>query len=281
MKGSTFDAALAMIDRFVVAEPERTGLSLTHPRLQDYLAREVFDASEQQDLLGRLIAWCDQWRKHHDWYAVVHGAAHKINAAIDLADLIAVGSELRATDYQDARVKEAGDAPGLFHDVDEVVAALSVHPDLTVDALVVAAVAAGDTRHRWFAPEPVFDLARQGALRQAVQRLGLLPGGQRWRDAAALVVAWVGATTKAKEAPRDRGRDRPHHPRTGASRAPVRAGGRGARRRARARPDVMAASARASEEKPADAGQRRAGAPGRIRRPRTGHPRTTTDARLH
>jgi tetratricopeptide (TPR) repeat protein len=70
-----FDATLGKVQRYVVGERE-SGYVLSHPRFQDYLAREQIREADQRPYRQSLLAYCARWREHKHPYALRYYAEH-------------------------------------------------------------------------------------------------------------------------------------------------------------------------------------------------------------
>lgn len=195
LSGFTIDSALDKLRRFLIGDPSRAGVALSHWRLQQYLADDVLSPKERERALTTLLAWCDRWSGHHARYALTHVAAHQMEHAStprEFADLVRL---LADPSYQRARIELADDTVNLFGDLHGVSSQLAGQDPVPVVALTVAGLEPNRARDRWLRPEEVFELARRGRVEDAVRRLGLLgpqpvPG---WRHAAILLMAWVAA----------------------------------------------------------------------------------------
>jgi hypothetical protein len=93
------------------------------------------------------------------------------------------------------------DLAALQADLDRTLRAAAADLDPTALRLIPkAAFALIDFRRRELRPEPLFAAASEGEVDSAAGRLDLFEADERWRQAARLALAWLGATVNATKA---------------------------------------------------------------------------------
>lgn len=104
-------------------------------------------------------------------------------------------------DFQRIHQAKLQDLADLRHDVDLALLTVSVDPDpLAIPLVIEMALASVSFQKTWLSPEPIFELARQGNIEAAEQRLNLFAMEPEWYQVAALTVAWLASQSNLTEA---------------------------------------------------------------------------------
>jgi hypothetical protein len=104
-------------------------------------------------------------------------------------------------DFQRIHQAELQDLAALQHDVEQALRTVAVDPDPSAVPLVIEmALASISFQKTWLRPEPIFDLARQGNIEAAEQRLNLFAMESEWYQVAVLTVAWLASQSNLIEA---------------------------------------------------------------------------------
>jgi len=197
LSGFTFDNALDSVRRFVVGDADR-GFSLSHWRFQDYLSRRVLTANDQRPYRDRLREWCGHWRDNGGRYALTFAATERLEALAEpgtdessavraLADLVC------DSEYQRRRVEVTDAVAGLKLDVARAVQAIAqTAGPASLSVLARVAIEHDRVERAWLRPEAMLAPARDGFVAEAQRRLALFQPEEQWRDAALLLIAWLG-----------------------------------------------------------------------------------------
>lgn len=205
LSGFTLDGALDAVRRFVVGDADR-GFSLSHWRFQDYLSRRVLTAADQRPYRDRLREWCSRWRDNGGRYALTFAATERIEAlaepAVDRPAAVRALADLVCdAEYQRRRVEVTEAVAGLRLDVARAVqeiARAAALPSLPVLARV--AIEHDRVERTWLRPEAMLAPARDGLVPEAERRLALFQPEEQWREAALLLIAWLGAAVDSAAA---------------------------------------------------------------------------------
>ncbi len=96
--------------------------------------------------------------------------------------------------FQHVHQAKLQDLAALQHDVELALRTASIDPDpLAVPLVIEMALASIAFQKTWLSPEPIFELARQGNIEAAEQRLNLFAMEPEWYQVAALMIAWLAA----------------------------------------------------------------------------------------
>ena len=103
--------------------------------------------------------------------------------------------------FQHVHQAKLQDLAALQHDVELALRTASIDPDpLAVPLVIEMALASIVFQKTWLSPEPIFELARQGNIEAAEQRLNLFAMEPEWYQVAVLTVAWLASQSNLAEA---------------------------------------------------------------------------------
>lgn len=176
-----------------------SGYAIAHPRFGVYLIEEQFEEYEVQGYLDQMLAYCAGWREHRSVYTLTYYVQHLADA-VEQNDqpsrgefterLIKLTSDRT---FQEMHVSIVNDLPALQADLERALRAAADNRGRQALPLVVeSALTLVDFRLGELRPEPIFELARKGAVETAKRRLELFDIDFEWRQAILLTIAWLG-----------------------------------------------------------------------------------------
>jgi hypothetical protein len=105
------------------------------------------------------------------------------------------------SEFQQVHQAKLQDLSALQQDVEQALRTVTVDTDpLAVPLLIEMALASIAFRKTWLSPEPIFELARQGNVEAAEQRLNLFSTEPEWQQVALLTIAWLASQVNPTEA---------------------------------------------------------------------------------
>jgi hypothetical protein len=199
-----FPNTIERVRRFVNGE-DKNGYALCHPRFQTYLGDRL-GTEEAAIYRNRLVKWCRQWKTHRLPYAFTFYAAHLAQALKteassehhDLAErLLALVMDPQ---FQRGYAEVQGDVLALYGDLQTTLERIAYADGTGLLHVVQAAMGVEAFRRDWLQPAAVFELAEQGRLQAAQERLRVFAAEEEWRRAALLLIAWGGVASRPNEA---------------------------------------------------------------------------------
>ena len=171
-----------------------------HDAMRAYLATQL---AEPARLHGRLADFWKDPGHVTGGYALRYALYHLTETMADPEQAQSRGLQmlrlLTDTRFQEYQQKQ-GDAVSLDRQLAKAIrnAATNSHPQ--APALITALVVASEPYTVRRQPGRIFELARQGHLDGALERLDLFDPEPEWRTAARLAIAWLGTASKPVEA---------------------------------------------------------------------------------
>lgn len=203
-----FQEVLAAVRRHVAGDPQK-GYVLAHPKLREYIRRQL----RTEAYAVRLLDYCAQWRSTGSAYALAYYAQHLHRQMEGLAQATATAlSALRAdltAQMESSRLaladllndagfrvqhQQANTPAALFRDFDLALRALSASPNPdTLPRLLALAFARQEFEREELHPRRLFDNLYSSDWREIVRPLSLFDVDRDWQQAITLFLAWQSA----------------------------------------------------------------------------------------
>lgn len=181
---------------FLLEDPRNQAYRVEGPRMHERLVGHYWPAGNGSRPWAQWDAYARRYLPTHLAGAARGRPAGEAHPLVERLVRLVTSAE-----YQDDYRRDVRDIPALQADLEQTVRTAAADLDAEAVRLVAqAAFALVEFRRRELRPEPLFELAGQGEIDGAASRLDLFETDLRWRQAALLVLAWLGAGMSPQKA---------------------------------------------------------------------------------